>query len=376
MTATAGYSKGLEGIVAGATSVSIINEESGGLRYRGYALNELTENASFEEVAYLLLYGHLPKASELAAYKRTLIEQRALPAKLKTVLEQLPKETHPMDVLRTGCSTLGCLEPETAHHQQLAVANRLLGSFGSMLLYWYFYANQGKRIDTQIDEDTISGHFLHILTGKKPNDLEKRAFDVSLILYAEHEFNASTFTARTITSTLSDFYSAVTGAIGALRGPLHGGANEMAMELIQRFKTADEAEKGIMNALVKKEKIMGFGHRVYKVSDPRSDVIKGWAKKLADRSDLGKQQFAVGERIEQIMRREKNLFPNLDFYSAIAYNQCGIPTPMFTPIFVMSRITGWSAHIMEQRADNRIIRPMSEYVGEAARKVVPVAQRG
>ncbi|HEY8240943.1 MAG TPA: citrate/2-methylcitrate synthase [Kiritimatiellia bacterium] len=373
--ASSTFAKGLEGIVAGQTAVAVINEESGGLRYRGYALNELTEKASFEEVAFLLLNGHLPKLSELKAYKSTLMKHRGLPAPLKAILEQLPKTAHPMDVLRTGCSALGCLEPEGPKHQQLAVANRLLACFPSMLLYWHYFHASGKRITLESDEDTISGYFLHTLLGKKPETLQRRALDVSLILYAEHEFNASTFTAKTIISTMSDFYSAVTGAIGALRGPLHGGANEAAMELIERYRTAEDAEVGIMDALAKKEKIMGFGHRVYKVSDPRSDVIKVWAKKLADPSEEGRRQFAVGEQIEAVMRREKKLFPNLDFYSAIAYNRCGIPTPMFTPLFVFSRITGWAAHIIEQRADNRLIRPMSEYIGPEARAVPPIGER-
>ncbi len=258
---------------------------------------------------------------------------------------------------------------------QQAVADRLLACLGSMLLYWYFYAHEGKRIDPTAGEDSIAEHFLHLLHGQVPDEQHRKALDASLILYAEHEFNASTFTARTITSTLSDFYSAVTGAIGALRGPLHGGANEAAMELISRFKSADEAEKGLMDALARKEKIMGFGHRVYKHCDPRSDVIKTYAERLSKGDAEGERLFAVAERIEHVMRREKKLFPNLDFYSAIVYHRCGIPTPLFTPLFVMSRVTGWSAHIIEQRADNRIIRPMSEYIGETERAIVPLKER-
>ena len=375
MTTTPSYSRGLEGVIAGPTAISMIHEEAGGLRYRGYALSDLTEKATFGEVAYLLLVGELPNAAELKTFRATLKGMRDLPPPLKTVLEQLPKDTHPMDVLRTGCSALGCLEPEGPHRGQLAIANRLLATFPSMLLYWHAFHASGRRIDITGGDDTTAAHVLHTLHGKAPNALHQHALDVSLILYAEHEFNASTFAARTITSTLSDFYSAVTGAIGALRGPLHGGANEAAMELIERFRTAEDAEKGIMDALAKKEKIMGFGHRVYKVSDPRSDVIKVWAKKLADMSEEGKRQFSVAERIEQVMRREKKLFPNLDFYSAIVYNRCGIPTPMFTPLFVMSRITGWAAHIMEQRGENRLIRPSSEYTGPAAREVTPIDKR-
>ncbi len=370
------YAKGLEGVIAGETAISMINEQAGGLRYRGYALNELTEQACFEEVAFLLLYNHLPTARELSAYRQTLLNLRALPEKLRLLLEQLPKEAHPMDVLRTSTSALGCLEPESAQRDQFAVANQLLASFASCLLYWWMFHQRGVRIDTRGGDDTIAGHFLHVLHDKAPDETHRRALDVSLILYAEHEFNASTFTARVITSTLSDFHSAITGAIGALRGPLHGGANEAAMELIERHRTPEGAEAGILSALKNKEKIMGFGHRVYKHSDPRSDVIKVWAQKLAEMSDEGRRQFAVAERIEQVMRREKNLFPNLDFYSAIVYNRCGIPTPLFTPLFVMSRVTGWAAHIMEQRAQNRIIRPTSEYCGPAPRSITPLAQRG
>lgn len=369
------FSKGLEGIIAGQTAVAIIDEAGGGLQYRGYRLSDLTDHATFEETAYLLLKGKLPNAAELKEYRRHLASQRDLPQALCNVLEQIPAQAHPMDVMRTGCSMLGCLEPEGKLRNQQAVADRLLATFPSILLYWYFYAHEGKRIDPTSGGDSIAEHFLHLLHGKAPDDQHRKALDVSLILYAEHEFNASTFTARTITSTVSDFYSAVTGAIGALRGPLHGGANEAAMELISRFKNADDAEKGIMEALARKDKIMGFGHRVYKHCDPRSDVIKVWAKRLSAGDAEGDRLFAVGERIEQIMRREKKLFPNLDFYSAIAYHRCGIPTPLFTPLFVMSRVTGWSAHIMEQRADNRIIRPMSEYIGEKVRDVPPIAQR-
>jgi 2-methylcitrate synthase len=369
------YAKGLEGIIAGETAISMIHEEAGGLRYRGYALNELCEQSTFEEVAFLLLYGHLPNRCELAAYRQTLLNLRALPERLRLLLEQLPKEAHPMDVLRTSASALGCFEPESAHRDQHAIANQLLASFASCLLYWWIFHRQGRRIDTRGGDDTIAGHFLHVLHNKTPDETHRRALDVSLILYAEHEFNASTFAARVIASTLSDFHSAIVGAIGALRGPLHGGANEAAMSLIERYRTPDEAEAGVLAALRNKEKIMGFGHRVYKHSDPRSDVIKVWAEKLANASEEGQRQFAVARRIEDVMRREKNLFPNLDFYSAIVYRCCGIPTPLFTPLFVMARVTGWSAHIMEQRANNRIIRPTAEYTGPAPRAIVPLAQR-
>jgi 2-methylcitrate synthase len=365
---------GLEGVIAGSTAISTVEKDGKSLRYRGYSIYDLAEHSSFEEVAYLLLYGRLPKQDELEDYKTRLRNLRGLHPTLKTVLEQIPSSAHPMDVLRTGCSMLGTLEPEGPGRTQIAVANRLTACFSAMLLYWHHFANGGKRIVTETDDDDTAGHFLHLLHGKKPDELERRAIDVSLILYAEHEFNASTFTTRIITSTLPDFYSAVTGGIGALRGPLHGGANEAAMELIEQFSTPDEAEKGLLEMLATKKLIMGFGHRVYKISDPRSDVIKAWAKKLAAaRGD--EHLYPVSERIEQVMRREKKLFPNLDFYSASAYRYCGIPTVMFTPLFVISRITGWAAHIIEQRADNRLIRPNADYIGPEPRPYVPVYKR-
>ena len=365
---------GLEGVIAGNTAIATVGKEGKGLTYRGYSIYDLAEHSTFEEVAYLLIYGQLPSASQLSEYKNTLRRLRGLPGPLKTVLEQIPRDIHPMDVMRTGCSMLGTLEPEGKGRDQIAVANRLTGCFSAMLLYWHHFANSGKRIETETDDDSTAGHFLHLLHGKKPDDLYRRAIDVSLILYAEHEFNASTFTARTIVSTLPDFYSAVTGAIGALRGPLHGGANEAAMELIEQYRTPDEAEKGILALIAAKKLIMGFGHRVYKISDPRSDVIKAWSKKLgAAHGD--ERLYPVSERIEQVMRREKKLFPNLDFYSASAYHLCGIPTAMFTPLFVVSRITGWAAHIIEQRADNRLIRPNADYIGPDPRPFTPIGKR-
>ena len=365
---------GLAGVIAGHTAIATVGKEGKGLTYRGYSIHDLAEHSSFEEVAYLLIYGRLPRHAELDEYKSKLRAMRGLPQPLKTVLELIPRSTHPMDVMRTACSMLGTLEPEGAGHDQVAVANRLTACFSAMLFYWHHFHENGRRIDTETDDDSTAGHMLHLLHGKKPDELHRRAIDVSLILYAEHEFNASTFTARTIISTQPDFYSAVTGAIGALRGPLHGGANEAAMELIEKFATPDQAEKGLMEMLAAKKLIMGFGHRVYKVSDPRSDVIKAWARKLGAAVD-DRHLFPVSERIEQVMRREKKMFPNLDFYSASAYHFCGVPTAMFTPLFVISRITGWAAHIIEQRADNRLIRPNADYIGPDPRPYLPIDKR-
>ena len=367
-------SAGLAGVVAGHTAIATVGKEGKGLTYRGYSINDLAEQSTFEEVAHLLVYGRLPREAELRDYKQRLCNLRGLPQPLKVILEHLPGNAHPMDVMRTGCSALGTLEPEGESRDQIAVANRLTACFSSILLYWYHFHASGKRITTETDDDSAAGHFLHLLHRKEPDELHRRAVDVSLILYAEHEFNASTFTARTIISTLADFYSAVTGGIGALRGPLHGGANEASMELIERFSTPDEAEKGILELVAAKQLIMGFGHRVYKISDPRSDIVKSWSKKLA--AAAGDQRlYPISERIEQVMRREKKLFPNLDFYSATAYHFCGIPTPMFTPLFVVSRITGWAAHIIEQRGDNRLIRPAADYVGPEPRLFVPISSR-
>jgi 2-methylcitrate synthase len=345
-----------------------------GLNYRGYSIDDLAEHASFEEVAYLLLRGELPTVAQLALYRRKLAGLRGLPAPLRAVLEQIPANAHPMDVLRTGCSMLGALEPEGRERDEHFVADRLLAAFPSMLLYWYQFSVHGKRIDTETEDENLAGHFLHLLHGTPPEPLPMRAVDVSLILYAEHEFNASTFTARVAASTLSDLYSAITAAIGTLKGPLHGGANEAAMALIERFETPDAAEAGVMDLLSRKQVIMGFGHRVYRISDPRSDIIKRWAKRLSERSG-SLTLYEVAERIEAVMWREKKLFPNLDFYSAIAYHECGIPTPMFTPVFVLSRTSGWAAHVFEQRANNRLIRPTSTYTGPEPRPYVPLADR-
>lgn len=368
-------STGLEGIVAGRTVLSTVGKEGVGLTYRGYSIEDLSEHATFEEVAWLLLRGELPTSTQLQQYQQTLRGLRGVPAPLKTVLEQLPRSTHPMDVLRTGCSALGCLEPETPAQGKYDIADRLLAASPSMLMYWHWFHTAGKRIDTDTAADSLAGHILWLLHGKQPAASHQRVLDVSLILYAEHEFNASTFTARVVASTLSDFHSAITAAIGTLRGPLHGGANEAAFALIEKFATADEAEKGVMELLRQKAKIMGFGHRVYRTSDPRSDVIKKLSAQLA--KEMGdKRHYTVSERIEAVMRREKKLFPNLDFYSASAFHFLGIPTEFFTPLFVFSRISGWAAHVNEQRADNRLIRPMADYTGPEPRPFVALANRG
>ena len=366
---------GLAGITAGETAICTVGKEGAGLTYRGYDIYDLADNARFEEVAYLLHYGKLPTRSELDAYVGRLKGMRGLPEGLRSTLEIVPKDSHPMDVLRTGCSVLGNLEPEGDFSREVEVADRLLAAFPSMLLYWWRFHNDGVRIETETDDDSIAGHFLHLLHGKPPSDFHRRVLDISLILYAEHEFNASTFTARVIAATLPDFHSAISGAIGALRGPLHGGANEAAMELIERFDSPEAADAGVKQALVNKEKIMGFGHRVYKISDPRNKVIKALAKKLSE--EVGDTVlYPVSEAIEKVMWDEKKLFPNTDFYSATAYHFMGIPTPLFTPIFVCSRITGWAAHVMEQRANNRLIRPAADYVGPSLQKWVPIEERG
>jgi len=334
----------------------------------------MAQQARFEEIAYLLLYGHLPTQAELDAYLQRLKGLRGLPAELKQTLELIPAETHPMDVLRTGCSMLGNLEPEGDFSRQHEVADRLLAAFPSIICYWYRFSHHGVRIDTATDDDSIGAHFLHLLHGATPRDLHARVMNVSLVLYAEHEFNASTFTARVCASTLSDMHSCVTGAIGSLRGPLHGGANEAAMALIERFSSTDDAVAAVKEMLAHKEKIMGFGHAVYKVRDPRNAIIKGWSKQLGE--DAGNTLlYEISEAIETLMMEEKKLFANADFFHASAYHTMGIPTELFTPIFVLSRITGWAAHIMEQRANNRIIRPGADYTGPDERPFVPIEAR-
>ncbi len=365
---------GLRGQIAGHTSLSTVGKEGAGLTYRGYDVRELAEHCLFEEVAYLLLYGELPNKEQLSAYMKKLQAQRDLPQALKEVLERIPASAHPMDVMRTGCSMLGNLEPEESFEQQRDKADRLLGAFPAIMVYWYRYSHEGVRISCTSDEETIGGHFLALLHGKKPSETHVRVMNVSLILYAEHEFNASTFTARVCASTLSDLFSCVTGAIGSLRGPLHGGANEAAMDMIEQWKSPEEAREGILGMLARKDKIMGFGHAIYSVSDPRNEVIKVWAKKLAD--EVGDTVlYPVSVAVDETMWEQKKLFPNADFYHASAYHFMGIPTKLFTPIFVCSRVTGWTAHVFEQRANNRIIRPSAEYVGVEQRKVVPLAQR-
>ena len=353
---------GLRGQSAGETALCTVGKTGAGLTYRGYDIKILAEKAQFEEVAFLLLYGKLPNKNELDQYVSKLKEMRALPAELKSGLELIPSSAHPMDVLRTGCSLLGNLETETDFSEQHEKIDRLLAILPSIINYWYRFSHDGVRIDAKTDDNSIAGHFLSCLHGKSPSKLHEKVMNVSLILYAEHEFNASTFTARVCASTLSDIHSSITGAIGSLRGPLHGGANEAAMDMISRWSSPDEAENDLMTMLQNKEKVMGFGHAIYRESDPRNGIIKGWAKKLS--KEIGDTiLFPVSERVDEVMWREKKLFPNADFYHASAYHFMGIPTKLFTPIFVCSRVSGWAAHIIEQRSNNRIIRPSADYTG-------------
>ena len=365
---------GLRGQVAGETALCTVGKTGTGLTYRGYDISVLAEKASFEEVAHLLLRGHLPNHAELDIYVSKIKGLRDLPQKLKDVLERIPASAHPMDVMRTGCSMLGNLETEIDFSQQDDVIDRLLAILPSIICYWYIFSHQGKRIDTALDDASIGAHFLHMLSGEKPSELFSQVMNVSLILYAEHEFNASTFTARVCASTLSDMHSCITGAIGSLRGPLHGGANEAAMDMIQRWSSADEAEQALIGMLERKEKIMGFGHAIYRESDPRNVIIRQWAEKLANH--VGDSVlYPVSVRCEEVMWREKKLFCNADFFHASAYHFMGIPTKLFTPIFVMSRLTGWAAHVKEQRANNRIIRPSADYTGPETSDWVDIEER-
>jgi len=365
---------GLRGQSAGETALCTVGKSGAGLTYRGYDIKELADKAQFEEVAYLLLYGKLPNQAELDGYKVKLKSLRGLPEALKTVLEQIPKDAHPMDVMRTGCSMLGNLETEMDFSEQHDKIDRMLAVFPSIINYWYNFAHHGKRINTETDADSIGEHFLWTLHDKKPEPLHVKVMHASLILYAEHEFNASTFTARVCASTLSDIHSCVTAAIGSLRGPLHGGANEAAMAMIENWKSADEAEEAIMGMLARKDKIMGFGHAIYRDSDPRNAIIKEWSQKLAEQ--VGDTVlYPVSERVEAVMWREKKLFCNADFFHASAYHFMGIPTELFTPIFVCSRVAGWAAHVMEQRANNRIIRPSADYTGPESAEWVAIEDR-
>ncbi|CAH8193392.1 MULTISPECIES: bifunctional 2-methylcitrate synthase/citrate synthase [Vibrio] len=366
---------GLRGQSAGVTALCTVGKTGTGLTYRGYDITDLANNAQFEEVAHLLLVGHLPTQAELDQYKTRLIGLRGLPQSLKAALELIPADAHPMDVMRTGCSVLGNLETEHSFDEQLSATERMLALFPAIICYWYRFSHDGVRIDTEDQsEDCIGGYFLKMLTGKTPSELHKQVMHCSLILYAEHEFNASTFAARVCASTLSDIHSCVTGAIGTLRGPLHGGANEAAMEMIENWQTPEEAESNILQMLANKDKIMGFGHAIYRESDPRNALIKRWSKTLSEA--VGDTHlYAVSERVEAVMKREKGLFCNADFFHASAYHFMDIPTKLFTPIFVMSRLTGWAAHVFEQRANNRIIRPSADYDGPEHQQWLPIEQR-
>ena len=365
---------GLRGQSAGETKLCTVGKSGSGLTYCGYDISDLAENATFEEVAYLLFHGELPNAEQLAAYKAQLMTMRDLPQALKEVLQRIPASAHPMDVMRTGCSFLGNLEPEDDFSQQLNAANRLLAAFPAIMCYWYKFSHDGVEIDCVTDEESLGGHFLKLLNGTTPSEQHRRVMDVSLILYAEHEFNASTFTARVCASTLSDMFSCITAAIGTLRGPLHGGANEAAMDMIQKFKSPEDAKEQMAGMLARKEKIMGFGHAIYRESDPRNVIIKAWSEKLA--KEFGDTSlYDISVACEEYMWDTKKLFCNADFFHASAYHFMGIPTKLFTPIFVCSRVTGWAAHVMEQRENNRIIRPSADYIGAAPRKVPALSER-